>query len=115
MLQETVPNLAKFVEPDRVRREVYTDPSIFEMEMGAHSTSGLWIYCGHETQVPKRATLTRADRPPADAHGSRQGRHDQRPVHRCPHRGSMMCGDRSATRQFFRCSYHSWTFTTMGR
>ena len=25
MLHERIPNLAKFVEPDRVRREVYTE------------------------------------------------------------------------------------------
>jgi phenylpropionate dioxygenase-like ring-hydroxylating dioxygenase large terminal subunit len=30
---------------------------------------------------------------------------------RCPHRGNMMCGDRHGnTGEFFRCSYHAWTF-----
>ncbi len=33
MLHEKVPNLAKLVEPDRVRKEVYTDAEIFELEM----------------------------------------------------------------------------------
>ena len=33
MLQERIPDLANFVEPDRVRREVYSDPTIFELEM----------------------------------------------------------------------------------
>ena len=34
------------VEPDRVRREVYTDPAIFDLEMRRiHET--VWIYCGH--------------------------------------------------------------------
>ena len=33
MLQERFPDLAKCVEPDRVRREVYTDPQIFDVEM----------------------------------------------------------------------------------
>jgi phenylpropionate dioxygenase-like ring-hydroxylating dioxygenase large terminal subunit len=30
---------------------------------------------------------------------------------RCPHRGNMMCGDRSGNNgEFFLCSYHGWTF-----
>ncbi len=33
MLRESIPDLAKCVEPDRVRREVYVDPDIFELEM----------------------------------------------------------------------------------
>ena len=52
MLQERIADIAKFVEPDRVRREVYTDAQIFELEMQRiHET--VWIYCGHESQVPK--------------------------------------------------------------
>ena len=35
---------------------------------------------------------------------------------RCPHRGNMLCGDRSGnTGEFFRCSYHAWTFHPDGR
>ena len=33
MLQERIADVDKFVEPDRVRREVYTDPGIFALEM----------------------------------------------------------------------------------
>src|SRR5258707_6992904 len=40
-------NLANFVEPDRVRREVYTDAAVFEMEM-ERIHERVWIYCGHE-------------------------------------------------------------------
>ena len=52
MLHERIPNVANFVEPDRVRREVYTDAAIFEMEM-ERIHERVWVYCGHETQVPK--------------------------------------------------------------
>src|SRR5689334_6221535 len=52
MLQERIPDLSKCVEPDRVRRELYTDPAIFELEMQRiHET--VWIYCGHLSQIPK--------------------------------------------------------------
>jgi len=43
MLQERIPDLAKFVEPDRVRREVYTDADIFELEM-QRIHERVWIY-----------------------------------------------------------------------
>ena len=52
MLQERIQDLSKCVEPDRVRREVYTDPGIFELEM-QRIHERVWIYCGHESQIPK--------------------------------------------------------------
>src|ERR1041384_5372965 len=52
MLQEQIPDLAKYVEPDRVRREVYTDPDILELEM-QRTQERVWIYGGHEPQTPK--------------------------------------------------------------
>src|SRR6266568_2589948 len=77
----------------------------------------VWIYCGHETQVPKAG----------DYHATQIGRQPMLMVrgkdgkvnvlyNRCPHRGSMMCGDRSGNAgEFFRCSYHSWTFQHDGK
>jgi phenylpropionate dioxygenase-like ring-hydroxylating dioxygenase large terminal subunit len=116
MLQERIPDLAKCVEPDRVRKEVYTDPQIFDLEM-QRIHEKVWIYCGHETQVPK----------PGDYYTVQIGRQPMilvrgkdKKVHvlynRCPHRGNMICGDRSGnTGEFFRCSYHAWTFHPDGR
>src|SRR6266850_2584618 len=111
MLHERIPNLAKFVEPDRVRREVYTDAAIFEMEM-ERIHERVWIYCGHETQVPKAGDYytTQIGRQPMLMVRDKDGKVNVL-YNRCPHRGSMMCGDRSGNSgEFFRCSYHSWTF-----
>jgi phenylpropionate dioxygenase-like ring-hydroxylating dioxygenase large terminal subunit len=104
-------DISRLVEPDRVRREVYADPAIFDLEMRRiHET--VWIYCGHETQVPR----------PGDYYTVQIGRQPMLMVrgkdgqihvlyNRCPHRGNMMCGDRSGnTGGFFSCSYHAWTF-----
>src|SRR5437773_1715427 len=116
MLHERVPNLAKFVEPDRVRREVYTDAAIFEMEM-ERIHERVWIYCGHETQVPKAGDYyaTRIGRQPMLMVRGKDGKVNVL-YNRCPHRGSMMCGDRSGNAgEFFRCSYHSWTFHHDGK
>ena len=120
MLQERVPDLSRrlseFVEPDRVRREVYTDPAIFELEM-QRIHERVWIYCGHESQVPKTGDYyaVQIGRQPMvmvrGAHGKVNVLYN-----RCPHRGNLMVGDRyGSSGEFFRCSYHAWTFHHDGR
>jgi phenylpropionate dioxygenase-like ring-hydroxylating dioxygenase large terminal subunit len=111
VLRENIPDLSKFVEPDRVRKEVYTDPAVFELEM-ERIHERVWIYCGHESQV----------RNPGDYYTVQIGRQPMFMVrgtdgkvsvlyNRCPHRGAMICADRHGnTGEFFRCSYHAWTF-----
>src|SRR5438067_9510467 len=42
--------LARLIEPDRVHRDVYTDPEIFQLEM-ERLWSRTWIYVGHTSQV----------------------------------------------------------------
>jgi phenylpropionate dioxygenase-like ring-hydroxylating dioxygenase large terminal subunit len=104
-------DIASLVEPDRVRREVYTDPALFDLEMRRiHET--VWIYCGHETQVPRAGDYyaVQIGRQPMLMVRGKDGA-----IHvlynRCPHRGNMMCGDRSGnTGGFFSCTYHGWTF-----
>jgi phenylpropionate dioxygenase-like ring-hydroxylating dioxygenase large terminal subunit len=116
MLQERVPDLTKYVEPDRVRREVYTDPQIFELEM-QRIHERVWIYCGHESQIPKAGdyyTLQIGRQPMIMVRGA-DGKVSVL-YNRCPHRGNMMCGDRYGnTGEFFRCSYHAWTFKHDGQ
>jgi len=116
MLQERIPDLTKYVEPDRVRREVYNDPQIFELEM-QRIHERVWIYCGHESQVPKAGdyyTLQIGRQPMILVRGGDGSVNVL--YNRCPHRGNMICGDRSGnTGEFFRCSYHAWTFKHDGR
>ena len=116
MLRESIPDLSKCVEPDRVRREVYTDPQIFDLEM-ERIHERVWIYCGHESQIPKTGdyyTLQIGRQPLLMVRGS-DGKISVL-YNRCPHRGNMMCGDRHGnTGEFFRCSYHAWTFKHDGK
>src|SRR6188474_3179332 len=94
MLAERIPDLAKFVEPDRVRREVYTDAQIFDLEM-ERIHEKVWIYCGHETQVPKAGdyyTVQIGRQPMIMVRGA-NGKIAVL-YNRCPHRGNMLCGDR---------------------
>src|SRR5512147_1524465 len=116
MLQERIPDLAKFVEPDRVRKELYTDSQIFELEMARiHET--VWIYVGHESQMPRSGDYYTAQvgRQPMILVRGSDGKVNVL-YNRCPHRGNMICGDmKGNTGEQFRCSYHAWTFQHDGR
>jgi phenylpropionate dioxygenase-like ring-hydroxylating dioxygenase large terminal subunit len=115
MLGETRGDLVALVEPDRVHRRVYSDPAIFELEM-ASIFHKVWIYVGHESQVPR----------PGDYYTMQIGRqpmvmvrHQDGTIHvlynRCPHRGAMICGaQRGNVGRGFGCSYHGWQFHTDG-
>src|SRR5438874_10066696 len=116
MLAERIPDLSQIVEPDRVRREVYTDAQIFELEMD-RIHERVWIYCGHESQVPKAGdyyTVQIGRQPMIMVRGA-DGK-IRVLYNRCPHRGNMIAGDRKGnTGEFFRCSYHAWQFHLDGK
>ena len=77
----------------------------------------VWIYCGHESQVPKAGdyyTVQIGRQPMIMVRGA-DGTVNVL-YNRCPHRGNMIVGDRTGnTGEFFRCSYHAWTFHHDGK
>src|SRR4051794_28230881 len=110
MLRERIPDLAKCVEPDRVRREVYTDADIFELEVQRiHET--VWIYCGHLSQIPRSG----------DYYTVQIGRQPMIMVrkgdggvavlcHRCPRRWNMIVADRQGNPgESSSWRYQAWT------
>jgi phenylpropionate dioxygenase-like ring-hydroxylating dioxygenase large terminal subunit len=116
MLQERIADFGKFVEPDRVRREAYTDPEIFKLEM-QRIHERVWIYCGHLSQIPKAGDYytVQIGRQPMIMVRRSDGKVSVL-YNRCPHRGNMICGDmKGNTGEFFRCSYHAWTFNHDGK
>jgi len=109
-------DLRSMVEPDRVHRGVYSDPAIFDLEM-ERIFERVWIYCGHESQVKKPGDYytVQVGRQPMIMVRGNDGRVNVL-YNRCPHRGAMLCGDRHGSAgEFFRCSYHSWTFHPDGK
>ena len=104
-------DLRKLVEPDRVHKSVYTDQAIFDREM-ERIWERIWVYCGHESQVPKAG----------DYHAVTIGRQPMIMVrqpdgrvnvlyNRCPHRGVQLVGNlKGNTGESFVCSYHAWSF-----
>ena len=103
------------VQPDRVHRDLYIDPEVFELEQ-QHFFANTWNYVGHDSQIPKAGDYLRAE---IGGQPLIVVRHTDDTVkvlmNRCAHKGSRLvsapCGN---TGKFFRCPYHAWTFRTDG-
>ncbi len=103
------------VQADRVHRTLYTDPAVFQEEM-TKVFGAVWVYLGHESQVPKNddfITTKLGLRPLIllrDSAGMLRAL-----FNRCTHRGSTVCRATSGSAKAFRCPYHGWTFLNSGR
>ena len=106
--------LREMVQPDRVHRAIYTDPSIFEIEM-EKIFRRVWLYVGHESLVPN----------PGDyycTHLARQpvvlSRHKNDGIcvlfNRCGHRGAKVLNSERGNAKVFTCMYHGWSFRPNG-
>jgi len=103
------------VRPDRVHRQLYVDPEIFDLEVD-NIFGRAWLYVGHESQVPKPGDYitTQLARQPVI-----MARHADGAIHvlhnRCAHHGSLIAADRSGcVPGKFTCMYHGWVFRTDG-
>jgi len=98
----------------RVNRNAMTDPEVFAAERKAIFDK-CWLYVGHETELRKPndfKTRDVAGRPvifARDATGKVQVW-----INSCPHRGAMLCRDKTGNGRFLTCFYHGWTFSTAG-
>ena len=110
----TSEQLQAMVRPDRVRRAIYTDPAIFEIEM-AKIFRRVWLYVGHESLVPT----------PGDyycTHLARQpvvlSRHRDEGIcvlfNRCGHRGAKVLSRERGNARVFTCMYHGWSYRPNG-
>ncbi len=103
------------VQPDRVHRDLYIDPEVFELEQ-EHFFANTWNYVGHDSQLPQPGDYLRAE---IAGQPLIVVRHTDQSVrvlmNRCAHKGSRLvsapCGN---TGRHFRCPYHAWTFRTDG-
>ena len=111
----TIDTVRDLVQPHQVHRDVYTDASVYRLEM-RHLFRNAWIYVGHDSQTPHKGdyfTTQVGDQPVI------QVRHSDGQIHvlynRCPHKGTKIAIDRTGnTGKFFRCPYHAWSFKTNG-
>jgi benzoate/toluate 1,2-dioxygenase subunit alpha len=107
--------LAGLVADDRVHRDVYIDPEVFQLEM-ERLWSRTWVYVGHASQVPNAGDFITAD---IAAKPVILVRHTDGKVrvlmNRCAHKGTKVVYDTAGnTGKTFRCPYHAWTYRTDG-
>ena len=107
--------IAALVQPDRVHRDLYIHPEIFELEQ-ERFFANTWSYAGHDSQIPQPGdylTVTIANRPLIVV---RHTDHSVRVMmNRCAHKGSQLVSQVTGhAGKFFRCPYHAWTFKTDG-
>src|SRR5438309_12040957 len=105
--------LERLVEADRVHRDVYTDPEVFQLEM-ERLWSRTWIYVGHTSQVPRAGDFITLD---IAAHPAIMVPHTDGSarslMNRCAHKGTKVAGDLARnTSTTFSCPDHGWTYRT---
>lgn len=107
--------IERLIEADRVHRDVYTDPEVFQLEM-ERLWSRTWIYVGHASQVPQAGDFITVD---IAAQPVIMVRHTDGSIrvllNRCAHKGTKVVSDFAGnTGKTFRCPYHAWTYRTDG-
>ena len=106
----------ELVHPDRIHRDVYLDPAVFELEL-QHLWRNAWVYVGHDSQVPR----------PGDFYSAQIGREPVIMVrgndskvrvlpNRCSHKGTKLVSARQGKCQggLLRCPYHGWIYRLDG-
>ena len=99
----------------RCRRDVFTDPEIFEREM-KYIFESSWVYLGHESQVANKNDFfsTWIGRVPVILTRSKDGEINAL-VNACAHRGAKLCRKKRGNMPMLVCPFHGWSFRNDGR
>lgn len=98
----------------RCRREIFTDPALFELEM-RHLFEGNWVYLAHESQIPQPNDFFTAyigRQPIVITRDKQNSLHAV--LNTCAHRGAMLCRRKRGNKAIFTCPFHGWTFKNNG-
>lgn len=102
------------IKPDRVHRNVYLDPLLFEAEM-ERIYSRSWVFVGHESELPEPGDFKTDRIGPLSFIMVRGTDRQVRLFHNvCTHRGSRLCHIDFGNADNFQCMYHGWSFDTQG-
>lgn len=99
----------------RCRRDIFTNPELFELEMKYLFESN-WVYLAHESQIPDNNDYytTSIGRQPIiitrDKHGELHA-----VINACAHKGAMLCRRKHGNKGSFTCPFHGWTFSNAGK
>lgn len=109
------PNLDALIESDRFHPSLYTDPSIFDLEIDRifHRT---WVWVAHESEVANTGDfkMTTVGRTPVIVTRDGKGQVNVF-LNRCRHRGATICDRNEGNVRSFTCPYHAWTYGLDGR
>ncbi|WP_138472777.1 Rieske 2Fe-2S domain-containing protein [Poseidonocella sp. HB161398] len=113
--------LAHAVEDDketgrfRCRRDIFTDPDLFELEM-KHIFEANWVYLAHESQIPEPNDYytTQIGRQPVIVTRDKAGELHA-VINACAHKGAMLCRRKHGNKGSFTCPFHGWTFANSGK
>ncbi len=107
--------VAGLVQPDRVHRDVYTDPELFQLEMD-RLWARTWVYVGHDSQVMQPGDYVTASIGAEPVMMVRQPDGSVRVIrNRCAHKGAKLVSDAAGNAGgYFRCPYHAWTYRLDG-
>jgi benzoate/toluate 1,2-dioxygenase alpha subunit len=99
----------------RGRRDMFTDPELFELEM-KHIFEGNWIYLAHESQVanPNDYFTTYIGRQPVVITRNKDGELNCF-INACSHRGAVLCRKKKDNKAVFTCPFHGWSFNNSGK
>lgn len=98
----------------RCRRDVFTDPALFDLEMKYIFESN-WVYLAHESQVAKKNDYfsTWIGRVPVVLTRGKDGAITAL-VNACSHRGAKLCRKKRGNQPMLVCPFHGWSFKTDG-
>ncbi|MDO5647510.1 Rieske 2Fe-2S domain-containing protein [Paracoccus sp. (in: a-proteobacteria)] len=99
----------------RCRRDIFTNPDLFEMEM-KHIFESNWVYLAHESQIPSVNDYytTWIGRQPVVITRDKTGTLNA-VINACAHRGAMLCRRKHGNKGSFTCPFHGWTFSNTGK
>jgi len=113
--QNPTGNLRQLIRGDQVHGSLYSDAAIFQEEL-EKIWYRIWIYVGHESEVPKPGDFVMKSIGPQPVIMSRDaGGKIHLLQNRCPHRGNQVCTQARGNTKSFSCPFHNWTFALDGR
>ena len=104
------------IETDRVHRQLYTDPAVFDEELVKVFGGESWVYLAHESQLPEANSFlsVRMGLRPVIVIRGKNGEDLHAVFNRCAHRAATVCREESGIAKSFQCPYHGWTFRNTG-
>jgi len=121
MHQDLATRISSMMEEDkekglfRCKREMFTDPELFELEM-KHIFEGNWIYLAHESQIPNSNDFFTGyiGRQPIMITRNKEGELNCF-INACSHRGAVLCRTKKGNKSVMTCPFHGWSFNNNGK